>query len=462
MQTFTWISLALATLLPSAVLAFENAGSPPRGSGPTTLDKLILVQPDSTGPIGGMCATARGGNVCRSLSDRAADRLDVRNYGAKVDGTTNDASAFAATRSAAKKGQVIAIPPGAVNLAGYSAAGPSDVLWNIEGPAFFADGVTPLTNIGTDLTRSILHGNSEFLSRLDTKPDLAPPFRIDRQINYTGGKEANVMPASLMNCNINGDGTKAPSKNFVWCNQTIMRVYDTGPAAEHVAVNGTAFRFGAPPGTVSGERTSATWAGLFLNQDDTGKYLGTQVGIEVDVVGAKIDTEKRRIIIQGQIANHPDPANPDEVMSVATGVSLGTNSPNSYIGVGYELTTPYNVAVFDASRATPMGNAPGVLLAPRQRIAFDGGANGAYNRSLTWDSGLLTYRSQNGPIWQADDNGAFTVFGPLRAPVVVQIDSVAPSSTSDPSGTLGEIRYSGAYMYRKTTSGWLRFSGSKF
>jgi hypothetical protein len=57
----------------------------------------------------GVKATATGATSARAMADRAADALSVKDFGAKCDGSTNDAAAF---QAAASLGRLIRVPAG--------------------------------------------------------------------------------------------------------------------------------------------------------------------------------------------------------------------------------------------------------------------------------------------------------------------------------------------------------------
>lgn len=402
--------------------------------------------------ISQICARSFLEPKCRSFQDRFSDNLNVKNFGAKLDGS-NDAPGFSLARSKAKLGQTITVPPGIFAPEGPINGGPDRVFWNIDGALYYPDGKTPLTNIGSDLTRSILYGSSEFLSRHDVASEQPPLLRIDRAFNYVGGLPGNVHSGSQINCNINGNGSQSPFEGYVWCLQSVVRANDMGPG-QHVAINGTVLREHPPADIKSGTSTSPTWAGLFLNQDDTGKYLGNQVGIEVDVVGSGVDKEKRRIIVQAAIASHPPAGKPNEEFSVATGMTMGSNTPVGYFGVGYELTAKYDVAAFDASRALPINNAPALRLAEGQRIAWV--ADSALFTSAI--NGVVGTFAGTNRIFGIDTSGNTSQPGEMTAGSVRETKSLTPPTSRAPC-VRGSRAWDANYEYRcVATNRWRRIA----
>ena len=92
--------------------------------------------------------TATGSTTPRILSDRFADWLNVKDFGAKLDGTTNDNAAFQAAYTAADTGDTIyvsngRIGPGLLNPTRAS----GNVIWQTNG-LNFGTGAIPLTFFG--------------------------------------------------------------------------------------------------------------------------------------------------------------------------------------------------------------------------------------------------------------------------------------------------------------------------
>jgi hypothetical protein len=90
--------------------------------------------------------TATGGTTSRSLADRHGDHLNVKDFGAKGDGTTDDSAAFQATVNAvaAKGGGLVRVPPGnyaiahtiAITTSNIRIVGEGGGNWYNIGPTF--------------------------------------------------------------------------------------------------------------------------------------------------------------------------------------------------------------------------------------------------------------------------------------------------------------------------------------
>ncbi len=108
------------------------------------------------GNISSSTVTATGSTAARALADRAADAVNVRDFGAKCDGTTNDTAAF---QAAANLGVVVHVPAGHCMLQSlalqtgtwivgegrpgqYNWQSPSGTVLDFNNGAVGADGIT--------------------------------------------------------------------------------------------------------------------------------------------------------------------------------------------------------------------------------------------------------------------------------------------------------------------------------
>jgi hypothetical protein len=105
----------------------------------------------------------------RTIADRANDQINVRDYGAKLDGTTNDAAAFMAAYTAASAGPggaSIWVPRGGVNVTGATLTGGANpVLWKLDGDTF-STGTTPVSVLGDGDVTVSNYGRVSFRKQL--------------------------------------------------------------------------------------------------------------------------------------------------------------------------------------------------------------------------------------------------------------------------------------------------------
>lgn len=603
MRALAWISAALVALASTSAVSQTASRLPPARGGPTTLDKLTIVQPDSTGPIGGMCATAPGGSVCRSLSDRAADALNVKDKGAKLDGSA-DTSAFQATRAAAPANGIVRVPPGCFNAA--IAPDPAKtVLWQLSGNTY-CGGSVPVYAIGTDIVETFLPGNGgKYISRGATTHRSLPMFTLRQDVSHSGGS-GGVLAASQ---SITDHNLGSLTNAFVWngldifydhsvviggnnvarysqYNREAAPAYaadpsDPGPhnTITATAVADEAIPFGAPVNTwaVNGVMVARKASSLYANSPlgsgvpyENRRYLTAQ-GFATSAATAQGQTitVARNGLIGGTpglvagvdyylgdtpgtfTSTAPTPSQTDRfAQHVGTGVQATVNGatavyldirltgktpgwsmvgeardktgrPSSQTGplIGNETDVFANnnddadirygvdavvgrhnrapgqfveaAAAFRASSVYQGGVSEtdvawwkrGVLVDSGISIAAFDGSKAHYRglpiafragtgkmldlsddgtRTLRYDTGSLIYVGANGPLFTIGDNGAAQFFGKLTVPTVNIPDALAPANTNDPIGVVGDEIRSGQYMYRKTTSGWLRFAGSSF
>lgn len=527
MYTSTWISLAFAALLPSSALALDASGLPPQTSGSTKLERLTVTQPGSTGDISAMCAKNPTANVCRTLGERLTDVLNVKDYGARLDATQDDAPAYRAARAATKApGERVSLPAGTRSTS-TDIAGPRPVWWDIAGPLRYPDG-SPVPAIGDDLTSSVLNGRTRLWRRENPVPRADPVFRVDREDTSSEMGTDLIQYNSNFNCNLRG---KAKS---VYCNVFSMKVHSGQPSTDpnygsgHYNLYSVAERMpdsppGAPPaqalyaelndGTNLPDSASNGNSGMAMSEQDfytngtdlnnyrtlvayrIGSYRNTFgantangnttiSGIDLRFALRPGNTVRGSCLRNGAttVASYVFAEGDSKAVLNAAATSTGrcalsvdtlvgevgngidlspaTGGPGGRVGMGFAVNMPFYGAAFDTANGRSDNDAPSFRMAEGQRIAFDGSGRGYqahYNRSLRYLQGSLKYQTQAGDVFQVSDDGKLIANGGLQI-----ADLPAPTSTADPIGKLNDVRFNGPYMYRKTTSGWLRFSGSKF
>lgn len=437
---------------------------PAQTSGP-----IRIVGEGSTGPVSGLTTRATGvsGSTGRSLADRAADQITVKDFGARLDGA-DDTAAYNAARAILPPDGTVSVPPGRFVVNATPSSGPtSSVLWRLSGNKYGSSTV-PVVGIGTDTVETVLEGGRYF-GRTSSRPLASPVVRMDSKLDIPSpNPDTSGAQPVMSTLKVNMDIPSHPSElgYFGWAQSTTIRSSAWG-TGQHVAVAAQAVR---PSDALSDGRgpRAVIWANYGEVSDDTGQSVnaaGSLVIGEFDMYAngvSYVEGQAARIghhlVFSRRFAN-------GERMRANYGIYLSTNdiyaSPpipvtdHSFLGVGYGLDIGYDVAAFDASRGRSINNAPAFKLGETQRIAFDGSIAG-YNRSLYYDSGVLTYKTQIGPAFQSVDNGDFIVFGILKAQAFNAPDQSAPTGTNDSLGAVGDVRFNGQYIYRKTTSGWYR------
>jgi hypothetical protein len=213
--------------------------------------------------LGPLNWTATGGTTSRAAQDRAADYVNLKDFGAVMDGTANDSTAYAAARTAANArgtvGGVVVAPPGShrgtLTPPPYVAP---PVLWKIDGQTFGTSGTTPVTNITSgDLVESFF-GGGKYYQRTDANGVLgAPVMRID----YTGPGTPN----GAINLNV----TNTDANFYSWGITSVLNTTLTGP--------GQAVGFASEVTRKSGAQPLWLYFGHYTDQTGLGKgVLGTE------------------------------------------------------------------------------------------------------------------------------------------------------------------------------------------
>ena len=114
-------------MLRRVILALLAILAPPLAHGQSqdtpTFSRPSLIGAGSTGDVSGMRVTPTGPNgwtVGRTLADKSADAISLRDFGAKGDGTTNDDTAWRHALSAVAGGGKLRIPCGIYVLTPFS------------------------------------------------------------------------------------------------------------------------------------------------------------------------------------------------------------------------------------------------------------------------------------------------------------------------------------------------------
>lgn len=416
------------------------------------VQRSILKATGSTGPEDGFTVTTTGG-AARSLKERAQDRVNVKDYGAKLDGS-DDVVAFSAARAKVNDSGTIDVPPGNFNLSPVTGGPATPILWRMSGNKY-ASG-SAITGIGNDVLETMYDGSKAFFKTTNTTQNRTPTLRIDHRLDYSGGTDGITVSAFKVNQFVDNQLLS----DYAWSNSTTLISSARGPG-QHVATASQAVR---PANALSdGRGPRAQLWGLYTEaRDNTNQGSaqgGSMVGHELDLYLNGADPGNHRILLQLAFARSVQSG---PKARVGKGITLGSNdsylgygpSDWSHLGTGIEVTSGWDVAAVDTSTGFPINGAPAIKLGGGQVLAFDGSTDG-YNRGLTYGGGLLAYKVQGISVFTLTDAGRGYFQGGINIP-----DQAAPISTSDPAGNVGDIRYSGQYIYRKTTSDWLRYSGS--
>lgn len=307
-------------------------------SGVAPLDANKMMPSPVSGDTSASPATAVGATNPRAISNHLADFVNVRDYGAKLDGSTDDSAAFAHAKANATDGQNIVVPPGTTTTVNLSAipqgeAGKTNIWW-LFGRTL--PGGSPLFTFGSDTVFSSINGGL-WLHRDDNITGQGPALRTDVTFKHDGDNGA----ATQANCNANAVSFSGASG--LWCNQTIMHTSATNGA--QIAESASAFREGIG-GQMWGRYTEAS--------DKTGlssDKSGSVAGHEEDVYANDKDPYNWRIIQENMIARFLDNG---YAARVGTGNLWGRNDSVSYYGTVIRIEAPWDTAGVDLSKGGPL------------------------------------------------------------------------------------------------------------
>jgi hypothetical protein len=366
--------------------------------------------------LGPLNYTATGGTTSRSAQDRAHDWINVTDFGAVLNGTTNDTAAWAAARAAAADYGTIVVPRGRQFVNTAPTGGPTTpVLWRYDGNYVGSSGTTPVVGMGTDIVESFV--GSKYFARSNTATGfLAPVVRIDSTVNHTGGVAHNTVTA----LRINATPTSSALEDTLGVAAVITSTKPSG--GNLVAVTG--YSVVSPTG-----RNHASFGGNISATDNTGLKSSlsgiSSIGVEFDVLANDDD--------DGGAGSADVPGNQGVRVVVdvvgAKAVAGGTNAvigwgvrvgpsadlPGTSFRRNYAAYGPFLKAAFSTEFAVQQAGGHAIWLADGHHIAFDT----AGTRTLSYDnaSGKLVFAVSGVAKWSVDASGNMRCAGTVTPSV---------------------------------------------
>lgn len=223
--------------------------------------------------------TATGTTTPRTLPDRFADAVSVKDFGAVGDGVTDDTAAIQAAIDAVSSGAVVIVPgPSNYIVSGSLSFGGKHIFWDCEGATI--NGNAPSLVLRGSVAFTLGSGRRIEQRSGATGADVATVFNY-RNADYTGGTPGVVNAGFLQTVDVAANVTA-----FEWAITSIINNYATG--GENVAIYGQANKqTGAGPtfGMVAEARDKS-------NSADPASGL---VGLEVDVFANGTDASGNRV-----------------------------------------------------------------------------------------------------------------------------------------------------------------------
>ena len=401
-----------------------------------TLDGLLPVAGGTmTGPLN---YTATGATTSRSAQDRAADWINVEDFGAKLDGTTDDTPALNAALTASQPDSTIYMSHGSGHIhytgASITSPGPAGMVhWLLDGP--LADGNAVITGfLGTsrihkgDLVENF-HGGTKYLTVASAAPDMYGVLRLDYNLRAGAAAGTPGGVATILRVNTQDNAASLVSQ---WGIHVLMDSYanpSSGASAwpQNVGISSTVYKHGY--GWVAGHHvgvsdlqnvdslTGGTMLGmemgLHVNGADNGFNSGT-IGNQGIRIGIKVGIDQNVVDagVQGEVgwAFHATGGGNTRFRSVL-GVSTGV--------ITYQVIDTRGATMAPAGYTDPIA---ALRMQAGQIIDFNGSttdARGNAGNYLKYDtaSGKLLYYVGGVARWSVDASGNMRCAGTVTGSV---------------------------------------------
>jgi|SRR5215472_779231 len=374
-----------------------NAPSPATGAylpltGGTLTGALAGTTASFSGNLAGQ-VTSTGSSTARLLADRWHDVVNVKDYGAPLNGTTFDDTAFQNARAAVGTDGSVYVPYGNQRVSAAPTTGPTtQVLWRYDGTHIGTGTATPATGLGTDVVENFFQGN-KFFGRSNSFAAVSPVLRIDSTVNHSGGSAANNI--SAVKVNATNSGTAGESTIGIATVLTENRG-SLGANATSVAVTGYTVR--------TANTNILSYGANFYINDTTGNASATSgqaVGVEMDVLANGLDNGGLAgpYVPAGQgirticsvIGAQSNTGGADT--EIGWGVAVGPTSGSSHVIFkrAIAVTGQFNIAAFSTQYAVQLAGANAVWLNTGHILAMDiAGTGGAANLRLSSNGSVLT------------------------------------------------------------------------
>lgn len=321
------------------------------------LDANKMMPSPVSGDTSASPATAKNASIGRPIAEHFGDYLDVRDFGAILDGKADDTAALQVVKDAAVNGQAIMVPPVAgskntLNLTAFPTSTADKInFWWLFGKTLPSG--YPIFGLGYDPVFSTI-GNGFWFHRDKSYPNSTPLIRIDTSFVDAGGDVGATSAAVSENCDVGNEQLN----NFVWCHTTTMTSSSLGPS-ENV---GNAIYVTRPKDALSDNKGARgeIWSLNTSVDDRTGmgaRYSGSMVGHELDIFGSGVggfdNTDFNELVgnrIGLQFAIHADTQ--AKAFGVGHGISLG-GVGNAYYNYGIRAQAKMDRAAFSTLGMTP-------------------------------------------------------------------------------------------------------------
>jgi len=376
----------------SKVLTFDSSGN------------VIMTDPATAS---GTTVTATGTTTARTLQERFAEAVNVKDFGALGNGSTDDRAAFQAAIDSTTDGRiaVIFVPTGAyVGNMSTLAFGTRTVVWQEHSNTTYST-AQPLGNrtnarYNGDSTRPWFVGKHGFHDNATTGlTSDRPTVRVQRTASHTGGTAGGSANNSALNSEVLITGAIDNYENAIIGSINCQRTTIGGSVPNFTSVQGISFKHEPSTCGIFGANFVARDQTTRASSVSRGGLIGTEIGLTaagpddsglrtiLDVIGRGYDNsiDGASSIAHG-INVRPseggtlsaEPMKLDVAINVTEGSlgSVGTGLAVDGGNVGVNLTGTYTTAAIETRTAIAsvvrFGSTIATPGAPSSRIIFSG------------------------------------------------------------------------------------------
>lgn len=258
--------------------------------------------PSATAP-GLLGVTATGSTTSRTLATRAADYVNVLDYGASCS-SGSDTTAFNAAIAASYTDGIILTPCRTANF-GTLPSTTGNNLWQLDGTTNNSSFPIGFYAFGDDLVESVTGSPAALsLSRSAGSVNDYAMLRFDYAGPTTGGTAANVNTVVSANCTSRGN-----PNTYLWCYNLSNNVYAYGSSQPSTLAATTEKHMPPPTVTVGGTKTTGNVMTVTTNSPSN-EAAGTPFNTTYTVLSG------------------------DTLTTIATGIAAALNANSAFTGLG--------------------------------------------------------------------------------------------------------------------------------
>jgi len=414
---------------------------------------------DASGNASAFASLSTGTTTARSLAARGADSTNVKDWGAILNGSASDSTAFQSAYNAVANSGVIDIPTGNLNATITSSSSKS-VLWRALGTldnGTSSPGTNPVTTFGDgDVLETFLGGRKHFSKTTVNSTNFFATVDISTTIN-NATITANGTPSALNLAGTNNTNINGSFQAGVWTLKAQCNV--NGSASDNYAIAGT---------TVLSP-SSTGWGGcqylqLFDNAGVTGHLNVVEYDMNTmnsDPIGSGGPSTGLRSVVSFNLATTPQVSGAPTAQA-ARGITVGTpDGSGASIGAVFFSNASIYYAGLDVSQATFQNSSvAAVRMAAGMPIDLSGTPTNLNQNTILFNSSTASfeYWHAGSAVFGISTAGKITASGGLQlggaiidvsttlftptAGSTINLSNNAATVIISPSGTLASLTVS--------------------